>query len=688
MAEYSIILNISGNAIAQTAKLEKHLTAAEAKAASLSATMRGVTQTSNGMSVLRSQLSGVNTQLRDVERNAKRALTQLNRVKRKGIPYTPVAGTRARQRTGGAERFMNYGTTFSLGGFSSTFSTILKPDENGMLFGLDATKLISKVNYAAIAGNIMGAIGKALLKITAVSTAAMPAMGALGLAKMTQLLMSEGMAQGVRIIQRRNQARAGLGEAYLEAQNAADMLAANYGLERSVAISSLNVLTGMKVGSQGQRLSIKDATALTRIGGLVSQQAGVPFERVMTNLQQLMAQTNPNIRDIRELLNQAPILGRYAIEEMERRGIEGVDKNTYLKDQANLLSVATRYDIENSSSPIMQARGMVSVAQQDFWSTLASNEDWSWTGAKAAQTIRLIADALSDLISALSKDVNFQNAVNQVTLLLTWLSTNTDWLTRGITGLVKDVGDTFNINLGDIRGKAKKQTQAEATISNVFTKPEFKDPLFERAKAAGLFRSTDDSGKRREFEVALQMFAAKAANNHEYKKAISYINVPDMSSYSIPAPYTTVPIPTNRRPYHNEYSASAMPTATSYMFEPDWQKHGRSFYSQASVPSEKLITQLGNDFLESLKSMTASLSKITPNGGTTDNSSDVSGYTKDKRNLEIHFHDKLVEWNSTIESNDPQVVVNTIAQDMEQLVSASVQKALLGATGKMASRWQ
>ena len=107
----------------------------------------------------------------------------------------------------------------------------------------------------------------------------------------------------------------------------------------------------MGVAKTGSKLTVNDATALTRVGGLISQQAGVSFERVMTNIQQLMVQSNPNIRDIRELLNQAPILGRYAIDEMERKGITGVDKNTYLKDQNNLLSVLTRYDVENASSP-------------------------------------------------------------------------------------------------------------------------------------------------------------------------------------------------------------------------------------------------------------------------------------------------------------------------------------------------
>ena len=67
--------------------------------------------------------------------------------------------------------------------------------------------------------------------------------------------------------------------------------------------------------------------------------------------------------------------------------------------------------------------------------------------------------------------------------------------------------------------------------------------------------------------------------------------------------------------------------------------------------------------------------------------SDLSGFNKDRRNLEIHFHDAIVKWTSNISTDDPQEVVAEVKQNIDQIASEAIQKAMLAATGKMGTPW-
>ena len=66
---------------------------------------------------------------------------------------------------------------------------------------------------------------------------------------------------------------------------------------------------------------------------------------------------------------------------------------------------------------------------------------------------------------------------------------------------------------------------------------------------------------------------------------------------------------------------------------------------------------------------------------------DLRGFSRDRRSLVINFNDKLVEWNSTITTDDPQEVMDDVSQNINALVSAAIQKSLLSATNSMNSRW-
>lgn len=668
MASYSIVLDISGNATTRAEKLAAALARADVSAKSLAMSLRAVGAAAQTVPVRTIRVSSAAPRVTSVAPGREPSMYTRHR-------YTRVG---------------SYGYGFSFGGFSARLSSIIQPDENGQLFGMDAAKLARTVNIAGIATNILASVGKALFKATSYTTIGSFAVGGIGTMMMTKFLMSEGMAEGVRILQRRNQARLGLGGAYLQAQGNADALARDYGLDRSAAISAINVLSGMGVANTGSKLTVNDATALTRVGGLISQQAGVSFERVMTNMQQLMVQSNPNIRDIRELLNQAPILGRYAIDEMERKGITGVDKNTYLKDQSNLLSVLTRYDVENASSPIMQARGVVTVAQQDFYAKLAENTSWLTVAGNAADILGSFGDALSKLITSLTSNTGFMNSVNALTSLFEYVSENSDI----IVGMLSKVGgklyDTFGIDIGDLRGQYVGRTQRQQTIRTVAGR--YMEDAFSMFIGSGAARSNDPDVQRKEFETFFLPLVSRWARDPEKLGAVRF---------NFPAAYESWDLSGNTKGYNFIQNRNLRYGFFNSLSDAEKRNYfipeGAGSYVGAtpsfaaylsSVPSMMMLGWYKDALNEYMKAP-----KIPNYGGAggasggTGTEDDLRGFSRDRRSLVINFNDKLVEWNSTITTDDPQEVVDDVSQNINALVSAAIQKALLGATNSMNSRW-
>lgn len=671
MANYSIVLNLTGNAQERLSKLSQTLQTANTRAKELQETLVNIGVASKaismrGLRVPRS-ISSISS--------GDRAVDSLYRRER-DVNYT-------RHR---ATRIASWGTGFSLGGFTGRLSTIIQPDINGKILGMNAASLMKGVNVAAIASKIVWSVGKALVKTSLWSTGISFGMGAGVNAMFTKLLMSEGMSQGVRMIQRRNQARSGLGSSYLEAQGYADMLARDYGLERSASIASLNVLSGLRIGNTNRKLTLNDATALTRVGGLISQQAGVSFERVMTNIQQLMTQSNPNIRDIRELLNQAPILGRYALDEMEKKGITGVDKNTYLKDQSNLLSVLQRYDVENMSSTAMQARGMVTLAQQDFYTKLAENPSWLNVAGNVSDLMGSLADSVSRLLSAFTSNTDFQNSINSLTFLIETIGNNSgfivDWTGKAGTFLA----DLFGIDVADAQAKARKYTQQRETIA--YTGAMTRESVFAQWLAAGGSKSNDPDVQRQQFDIwwnkelqtasrlgsplleAVQ-FAGQASYGDWNGGRTRRKNLWAATGAGFPVTWNTF------RP-----SGATKSDGTTYIGKYP------NFYAYRSAIDPSVWNEFWSGRIqESLNTPTLNIPANNPMGYDAVTGSDLTGFNRDRRSLEIHFHDAIVEWNSTINTDDPQDVVNEVSNTIEGAASRAIQIALLGASQKMSTRW-
>lgn len=668
MASYSIVLNISGNATTRAEKLAAALARADVSAKSLALSLRSVGAAAQAVPVRTIRVSSSTPRATSVAPGREPSMYTRHR-------YTRVG---------------SYGYGFSFGGFNARLSSIIQPDENGQLFGMDAAKLARTVNIAGIATNILASVGKALFKATAYTTIGSYAVGGIGTMMMTKFLMSEGMAEGVRILQRRNQARLGLGGAYLQAQGNADALARDYGLDRSAAISAINVLSGMGVASTGSKLTVNDATALTRVGGLISQQAGVSFERVMTNIQQLMVQSNPNIRDIRELLNQAPILGRYAIDEMERKGITGVDKNTYLKDQSNLLSVLTRYDVENASSPIMQARGVVTVAQQDFYAKLAENPSWLTVAGNAADILNTFGDALSKLITSLTSDTGFMNSVNALTYLFDYISSNSDIIVGMLSKFGGKLYDTFGIDIGDLREQYVGRTQRQQTIREVANR--YMEDAFSMFVGSGAARSNDPAVQRKEFETFFLPLVSRWSRDPEKLGAVRFDFPAAYESWDLSGDTKGYNFIQNRNLRYGFFNKLSEAEKRNYFMPNGAGSYVGSTPNFAaylsSVPNMMMLEWYKdalNDYMKSPK-----LPNYGGAGGAsggTGTEDDLRGFSRDRRSLVINFNDKLVEWNSTITTDDPQEVVDDVSQNINTLVSSAIQKALLGATNTMNSRW-
>lgn len=691
MASYSIVLNLAGNAQERLSKLSRTLQSADAQAKKLQKTLVsiGVASKAIDMRGLRVPSGGVTRSSDAIDRDRR------DRAYARERNYT-------RHR---ATRIASWGTGFSFGPFTGRLSSILQPDSKGQIFGMNAAKLASRANIFALVATAIVKFTKLYIKTALASTAIQLGSGAAINMGFNRLLMSEGMAQGVRMIQRRNQARMGLGSSFLEAQNYADAMARDYGLERSASLASLNVLSGLRVGGSNKKLSLQTAASLTRVGGLISQQAGVSFERVMTNIQQLMTQSNPNIRDIRELLNQAPILGRYALDEMEKKGITGVDKNTYLKDQSNLLSVLQRYDVENMSSSVMQARGMVELAQQDFYTKLAENQSWLNIAGNTADLLNALADAISNLLTAFTSNPNFQNAVNSFTFLIQAIAENSDFITEKTGKLIATLADRFGIDVAQVNAKARKYTQQRGTIN--YYGERYADEVFAQWVAAGGSTSNDPEIQRRQFDVwwagelqrasrlgspllssvAFQGVAPRGNSaTQDYIQKV--INAPTSSTGDLYVPpgfsaaYKKGIVKANA-----SFDPSVTAQWTNWMFGVSSESAGyANFHAlSSSIPQDTWNAFVAERLAEAINSPT--FENVQGGAGAEPTGSDLTGFNRDRRSLEIHFHDAIVEWNSTINTDDPQDVVNEVSNTIEGAASRAIQIALLGASQKMNTRW-
>lgn len=718
---YSIVLNIGGNAVRSAMRLADELTRANVAAQSLAATLPAINMGLKNMSSLRGispaqiKAAGV-AQSSLVKAQAAAAAQQARAAAAVTARQTQAAAAARNHSRRQSDPFLSTGFNTPFGRLGRIFTF----GENETFLGMNTTKMLRAFNIAGIATQLATSIGKTMLKVVAGSTIAPIAIGGGGLMSALRALQSESFAEGVRLISRRHQAQLGLGAAYEQANRNTDFLAASYGLDRSTALSSINVLTGLGVGGTGRQLSLGEATGLTKVGGLISQHHGVPFERVMTNIQQLLVQTTPHMRDIRELLNQAPILGKYALKEMEEKGVTGVDVRTYLKDQNAIMSVLKRYELDIASNAGMQARGRIALAQQDAWARVAGNDNaWRYIGRAGSGVIGSIGSGMNSLLSTMTDNDAFRIMVKQIENIFDNLGSKGATFVDKLITLIERVAERLDIDLGD-RGAAKADVQRQRAYESLANDPRFRADVEAAAAANNGFVDARTPEMRRQM---LDMYVQESIQNlidqpdylqHRFSSGVGALA--DAASLSAGGLSNT---PYNRRKYNESIISQVMGMdfGDDYTYIPEratadrynaagksgasktwnWLTGGSDYmYKRGEMTdptSAFALTKLNADAIslanQKFFSERAKIGSIDPSvlGDKTAETDSMTGVNKDRRALEIHFHAPIVEWNSTIEATSPQETVDEVAVNIEQIAAAAIQKALLGASNKMASRW-
>lgn len=690
MAGYNIVLNLGGNAVSNSERLAANLAAAAANATTLASALRSVGAAYRSIPNRRFTVPSAPRQSRPYARPLRTAPRPAPaRPYAQGAPYTRHRST----------RIASWGYGFSLGGFNARLSSVLQPDENGMLFGMDAGRLMRGVNVAGIAGNIMTSIGRALFKATKMATFSGPMIAGGVMTAALRVLQSDWFAEGAKLISRRHQTREGMGPQYEQTLRNADIISAAYGLDRSTTLSSINVLAGLGVGANNRKITLGEATGLTKVGGLIAQHAGVSFERVMTNIQQLLVTTAPNMRDIRELLNQAPILGKYALKEMEEQGLKGVDVRTYLKDQGALLSVLKRYELSNASNAGMRARGMINMASQDAAALIASNNPfWSYIGNAGSGMIKALATSANKFMSMLVDNRSFLNMVKSLEMTIDMMGDKGVTLVDKLITLVDRIAAYFKIELVDEQA-VKAAVDREQALRAAMNDPSTRNEAYQSWLKQGVYTSKTEAGRREEFSRVYEQVAEQAARDEKMLSLVQAKNdlrgiesVPwrDRLMRGFLGTIWEVSAKNKANIYRSQREALHAPDSVfTYLAYPDTLPNNMTTTQAAS----SMLTVERNALLKEMNSRIERLNSVEGldpskfNLGSAAGGKDLTGFNRDRRALEIHFHDKLVEWNSTIKTDDPQQVVNEVADTMDQLVAAAIQQALLGSTDKMATRF-
>lgn len=304
------------------------------------------------------------------------------------------------------------------------------------------------VNLGKIFTSLAGAAGKAIPALGAFGQVAIGAakiwMGVhawrlassgLPLLVGTRMLNSNNMAEAASNLMQMRMAEKGLGGNYQATLNRATQLAAEYGFSRVGMLNAMNMFTGLNV--DGKKLTPEEASHLAEVVGKIAHVGGLSFERVNVNLQQLLGQAVPSIRDIRELVGQAPFIGKLAMNMMEERGVQG-DYRDWLKNKSNLSSVLDEFNELVESHPVMKARGQIALAKENFWMRIADSLSPYWD--KIAQANEKLYSWLGDKIVSWVSNID----VNKVGAKLDQFILELDTFASAIQTIANTIGSIAN----------------------------------------------------------------------------------------------------------------------------------------------------------------------------------------------------------------------------------------------------
>lgn len=355
-------------------------------------------------------------------------------------------GARWRLRQFGQWRFSQAGWQNGLGVFQKRVKTFQDSFFNNVS------------SFSGLRYNMVN-LGKVFTSLTGVVGKSIPAIGkfaqvAIGAAKIligmhawrlvssgipflvgTKLLNSNNMAEAASNLMQMRMAEKGLGGNYQATLNRATQLAAEYGFSRVGMLNAMNMFTGLNV--DGKKLTPEEALHLAEVVGKIAHVGGLSFDRVNVNLQQLFGQAVPSIRDIRELVGQAPFIGKLAMNMMEERGVQG-DYRDWLKNKSNLRSVLDEFNELVESHPVMKARGQIALAKENFWMRIADGLSPYWD--KIAQANEKLYSWLSDKIVNWISNID----VNKVGAKLDQFILELDTFASAIQTIANTIGSIAN----------------------------------------------------------------------------------------------------------------------------------------------------------------------------------------------------------------------------------------------------
>lgn len=720
MAAYSIVLNLSGNAVSQAHKLSKTLGTAYSNSVKLAAGLKAVNAELRAMPSVYTgtpaagshrtikpfgrddRLNAVAAQrltaaALSIQKAAAKLSIASNRqsaaaTSQRAAARTSAASLRNHARSGANNPYISrmLSTPYGNVGQVLTFSN---PEVNAALSGVLKlrTGILSLISVLKVAA-----------KATGFATLAPHAVAGGILAVGNNMLFSDNMDTAIQLISRRRQAQLSMGSEQAAAANRyADMLVAAHGFDRNAVLSNMTVMTGAGIaGDMNKRITLGQAAELSKAAGLISQQSGAPLEKVMTNLQQLLLQAKPNLRDIRELINQAPILTNYAIKEMQAKGVTGIDARDYLKDQQALLNTIYRFVQDIEPVGIARIRGDISVAKQEMWAKWAGNDDFfNFIGGNTVQLLNAFGDGVNKLMTSLKDSPEVNRFMANLTFTVSQLGDAAgpvaDRLSRvlDVARWIMGLPDGDRARANDLAAKSTAyRALSETSEYRSALRGQFDEtPAAKTARANGLTGETYDKWAEREINA----FIASNRHNEDYLDAIFPDGVNEVSSRARDAQFfdTASGRMLEQTKIRQRYDgkiivpAGSLPRTESGAIDRSRAvrlfggTHQAFFYNPAA----------NNDFANSYAAWSDTSNRITGLGignvGSDASTSALTGTNRDRRALEIHFHAPIVEWTSTIEATNPQDTVDEVAANIEKMASAAIQKALLGASNRMSSRW-
>lgn len=513
----------------------------------------------------------------------------------------------------------------------------------------------------------------------------------------SKILNSAGMTEAISNRMQLNMAEMGLGPDYKRMYDQATEMSAQYGFSRSGIMSTANVLTGLGTGSR--TIDADMAMNLARIIGKVSMISGRPYESVSTNMQQILGVSNPNMRDIRELIHQAPILAKYATQEMRNMGASGQDPREWLKTQENLIKVLNRLDASLKAPRSAEIRGQMKLNRENLW--LQAEEQltpfWEDVGYAQEQLYKMFSEHLSSFSSNYNSaeiKTMFDSFVNVAEIAVNAL--------ENVVGIVGKLGSMLNGNewaaaaafagykVGNLVKKGAGLPVA-AIITAIGMQFDHTQRMKELSEQEDVSRYNDFSSTliRDTYLKYIQEHPGFKLDDKQWNSLFerSGLNetlvsehVPKLHYFRTHQDWNDWGGDTYKRQWERDWrSNSARMTYTHPLNAIGWDENGRPKYGDLRNNDElRALVKIIYEAFDSIRTG----GKSTKGGGVASgDTTEIEDLTKGSKSLIINFNAPLVDMPTTINgATNAESIVSRIQRDMEAMVSRAMHIAINNAT--------